>query len=327
MSYKFQFKGSNEHDSGLEKLGYFSNLHNRQGLIVSLILTALVILLTTPTVVFNWDVVNHDCTVLPGQEIIQTIFYGTLAAIFFVLFITSLVSYALVLILLYKSKRRLSMIQKSSSRPRWIKCWPKRRGKVGVAVTESSSTLREGMGETSNSMNTKMFILSNISDKDTSVPLHSVEASAIMSIKISKGTGQQDIQPGISSSNFTNFRKQNKCICRVKVKLENNGKNSSSKASNSLNKPNSSMRNGMKKTTFIIFLTTLVYILSWLPPIILAFIWNSVEHEYLNSRIMTYAVLFMRKSHFINNFTNPILYIALHSELRQRTKILLCGSQ
>ena len=78
------------------------------------------------------------------------------------------------------------------------------------------------------------------------------------------------------------------------------------------------------KTTRIVFLICLIFILSWIPPWV-SFI-NFVFMSPSTKTGPTYLVvnMFFRMTYLINTFSNPILYTAFNKKFRDKVKKIIC---
>ena len=74
------------------------------------------------------------------------------------------------------------------------------------------------------------------------------------------------------------------------------------------------------RTSRIMFSVTMVFLLSWLPPWIVAFYERSVKEISLIGRIFVY---FGEETFIVNTFANPIFYIWLSSAFKERAIIVL----
>ena len=74
------------------------------------------------------------------------------------------------------------------------------------------------------------------------------------------------------------------------------------------------------RTSRIMFSVTMVFLLSWLPPWILAFYERSVKQLSLIGRTFVY---FGEKTFIVNTFANPIFYIWLSSAFKERAITVL----
>ena len=75
------------------------------------------------------------------------------------------------------------------------------------------------------------------------------------------------------------------------------------------------------RTTKIMFIVTLVFLLSWIPTLAMFPIRRMVDyHKNLCAQVLA---LFARKAFLINTFTNPIFYIWMSSSFKERTKVTL----
>ena len=73
----------------------------------------------------------------------------------------------------------------------------------------------------------------------------------------------------------------------------------------------------MNKTTAIMFAVTVVFILSWIPPWIVAAMWPYGVSLSQKERIV---IMFCRRSFMVNTCTNPLFYIGMSSTFRHLTK-------
>ncbi|XP_046546333.1 orexin receptor type 2-like [Haliotis rubra] len=85
----------------------------------------------------------------------------------------------------------------------------------------------------------------------------------------------------------------------------------------------SGLRNGTHKTTFMMFIITAVFILSFVPHLALMATWAVQKHTYdhLEGAPLALYNLFLR-TYFINSVSNPIIYGFMSDKFRSQAKIV-----
>ena len=81
---------------------------------------------------------------------------------------------------------------------------------------------------------------------------------------------------------------------------------------------------GSLKTTRIVFLICLIFVLSWIPPwaSFITFVFMSPTTKMSATYLM--VNMFFRMTYLINTFSNPILYTALNKKFRDKLKKFIC---
>ena len=74
------------------------------------------------------------------------------------------------------------------------------------------------------------------------------------------------------------------------------------------------------RTTRIVFLICLIFVLSWLPPWISFINFVLLPPETKLTPTYLTMIMFCRMAYLVNSFTNPILYTVLNRKFRQRLR-------